>query len=84
MSQDPHVQAAVMFGRGRLQNGILVEPKKQLSVDVQDAAAVEAFKDLIWWVIWIATRLGKPNPKIGPQWNASIPSHHNIHVFSER
>lgn len=48
MSQDPHVQTAVMFGRGRLQNGILVEPKKQFSFDARDPAALEAFKELIW------------------------------------
>ncbi|KAJ3558403.1 hypothetical protein NM688_g950 [Phlebia brevispora] len=48
VSQDPHVQAAVMFGRGRLQNGILIEPKKTYQFDTCDAAALEAFKDMIW------------------------------------
>ncbi|KAJ3528018.1 hypothetical protein NM688_g8049 [Phlebia brevispora] len=48
MAQDPHVQAAVMFGRGRPQNGILIEPKKQFVFDTNDATAAEAFKDTIW------------------------------------
>lgn len=50
MVQDPHVQSAIMFGRGRLQSGILIEPKKEFSVDVNDPRALEAFKNKIWYV----------------------------------
>ena len=66
MSQDPHVQTAVMFGRGRLQNGILVEPKQQFSFDTRDSAALEAFKELIWWASSMTIRHHESNPKLGP------------------
>ena len=48
MLQDPHVRAAVIFGRGRFQNGILIEPKPESSFDVSDSHAAEIFKDSIW------------------------------------
>ncbi|KAJ3540826.1 hypothetical protein NM688_g6172 [Phlebia brevispora] len=48
MLQDPHVQAAVIFGRGRLQNGMLIEPKKEYRFDPNDMATLESFKDAIW------------------------------------
>ncbi|TFY54516.1 hypothetical protein EVJ58_g8816 [Rhodofomes roseus] len=48
MNQDPHVQASVMFGRGRLQAGILVEPKPEFSFDPSDDAKVAEFRNKIW------------------------------------
>lgn len=48
MLQDLHVQSAIMFGRGRPQNGILVDPKKEFQFDVGDVRALEAFKNKLW------------------------------------
>ncbi|KZT73708.1 acetyl-CoA synthetase-like protein [Daedalea quercina L-15889] len=48
MNQDPHVQACVMFGRGRLQAGILVEPTPEYSFDPSDEAKVAEFRNKIW------------------------------------
>ncbi|KIK61185.1 hypothetical protein GYMLUDRAFT_43259 [Collybiopsis luxurians FD-317 M1] len=44
--QDPHVSAALMFGRGRFQNGILVQPTKPF--DPNDEVQLAAFRNKIW------------------------------------
>ncbi|KAI0050783.1 acetyl-CoA synthetase-like protein [Auriscalpium vulgare] len=48
MVQDPHVSAALMFGRGRLQNGILVQPKLDIAFDPEDQQKLAEFRNLIW------------------------------------
>ncbi|KAI0633130.1 acetyl-CoA synthetase-like protein [Trametes polyzona] len=44
--QDPHVQGCLMFGRGRFQNGVLIEPKEPF--DPSDEAKLEEFRHKIW------------------------------------
>ncbi|KAI0758786.1 acetyl-CoA synthetase-like protein [Fomes fomentarius] len=44
--QDPNVYACLMFGRGRLQNGILIQPKD--TFDPSDEVALEAYRNTIW------------------------------------
>lgn len=39
-----------MFGRGRTQNGIIVEPSAGNRVDLDDLAKVSEYLDLIWCV----------------------------------
>ncbi|PBK96038.1 acetyl-CoA synthetase-like protein [Armillaria gallica] len=48
LNQDPHVSAAVMFGRGQFQAGVLVEPKPQFALDPGDETKVANFRNLIW------------------------------------
>ena len=50
MNQDPHVKACVMFGRGRLQAGILVEPKPEYSFDPSNEAKLAEFRNKVWCV----------------------------------
>ncbi len=38
LAQDPHVLSAVMFGRGRFQNGVLIDPKPEFAFDPKDEA----------------------------------------------
>ena len=38
-----------MFGRGRFQNGVLVQPKEPF--DISDEAKLEAFRNMIWSVL---------------------------------
>ena len=40
-----------MFGREREQAGILTEPSKDSTFDLKDAAALEAFRDRIQYVV---------------------------------
>ncbi|KAI6102822.1 putative aminoadipate reductase [Pisolithus sp. B1] len=45
------VSGVCMFGRGRSQIGVLVEPRPQYAVDVEDEKQVAEFRNLIWPVV---------------------------------
>jgi hypothetical protein len=47
ITENPHVKNAIMFGRGRLSNGVLVEPA---SYEEAENLGVEKFRSLIWFV----------------------------------
>ncbi|KAI9459309.1 acetyl-CoA synthetase-like protein [Russula earlei] len=53
--QDPHILSAVMFGRGRFQNGVLIDPKPGFAFDPNDEAKLENFRQLIWHMIIVAS-----------------------------
>ncbi|RPD77318.1 acetyl-CoA synthetase-like protein [Lentinus tigrinus ALCF2SS1-7] len=44
--QDPHVSACLMFGRGRFQNGVLIQPKEPF--DPSDEVKLEEYRNSIW------------------------------------
>lgn len=46
--QDPLVQAVVMFGNGRANAGILVEPKVEHRFDPTNQEKLAAFRDKLW------------------------------------
>ena len=48
INEDPCVRASVMFGRGKFQNGVLVEPAAGCVLDPSDARQVEEFRNRIW------------------------------------
>ncbi len=48
LNQDPHVLASVMFGRGKFQAGVLVEPKREFSFDPADTDLLSQFRNQIW------------------------------------
>ena len=48
INEDPHVRASVMFGRGKFQNGVLIEPTEDFLVDPAKARQLEAFRNQIW------------------------------------
>ena len=39
-----------MFGDGRFQNGVLIDPKPQFVFDPKDESKLENFRRLIWQV----------------------------------
>ena len=43
-----------MFGQGKFQNGVLIEPKPEYKFDSQDAKKLEEFRNKIWYRIWSA------------------------------
>lgn len=49
INEDPYVKSSVMFGRGRFQNGILIEPAEEFQVDAENVKEVEAFRNKIWY-----------------------------------
>lgn len=53
----PLVQGVIMFGRERNQVGVLVEPSPEHIIDLLDENAVVAFKNEIWSVFTVFSRL---------------------------
>jgi len=50
LSQDPHVQSSVIFGRGRFQAGAIVDVKEGYKFDPTDEAKLAEFRNRIWSV----------------------------------
>ncbi|OJT12273.1 Linear gramicidin synthase subunit D [Trametes pubescens] len=48
INADPHVKCSIMFGRGRFQNGILIEPQDEFAIDPKDMKQLEEFRNKIW------------------------------------
>ena len=48
LNQDKHVQAAVMFGRGRFNAGVVIDPKPDFKFDPVDVDALTDFRQKIW------------------------------------
>lgn len=48
LNQDPHIQSAVIFGRGRFYPGVVVDPKPKFRFDPVDEVALTEFRNLIW------------------------------------
>ncbi|KAJ7131571.1 hypothetical protein C8R43DRAFT_1207614 [Mycena crocata] len=48
LNQDPHVSSCVMFGRERLQAGIIVDPKPALRFDPSNLVKLAEFRNSIW------------------------------------
>ena len=48
INEDPHIRSSIMFGRGRFQNGVLIEPTEDFLVDPADAEQLETFRNKIW------------------------------------
>lgn len=40
-----------MFGRGRFQNGVLIEPEPEFAFDSSNVRKLEEFRNLIWCVM---------------------------------
>ncbi|KAJ6583069.1 hypothetical protein DFH09DRAFT_978909 [Mycena vulgaris] len=48
LNQDPHVLSSVMFGRGRFQVGVIVDPKPTFRFDPADSSKLAEFRNQIW------------------------------------
>jgi hypothetical protein len=48
INRHPMVQSSVIFGRGRFQAGVLVEPKQKYSFDPNDKDKLKSFRNAIW------------------------------------
>jgi len=47
--QDPHISGAIIFGRGRFQNGVLIEPKTEYGFEPRDEEKLAEFRNKIWY-----------------------------------
>jgi hypothetical protein len=50
LNQDPHVSAAVMFGRGYFQAGVVVDPKPGLKFNPSNEFELAEFRNKIWYL----------------------------------
>ena len=48
INQDPHVRAAVMFGSGQFNAGVLIDPRAESSFDPADEKKLSDFRSAIW------------------------------------
>ncbi|EED77747.1 predicted protein, partial [Postia placenta Mad-698-R] len=48
MNLDPHVSASLMFGRGRFQVGMLINPKADHVFDILDEGKLPEFRNKVW------------------------------------
>lgn len=48
ISANRHVNGAVVFGRGRNQVGVLIEPRAGYDIDVDDKTQLAAFRNKVW------------------------------------
>ncbi|KAF5370381.1 hypothetical protein D9758_006891 [Tetrapyrgos nigripes] len=63
-TQDPRILGAVMFGRGRFNNGIILLLAPSCIVDPKDQTAVEEFKDSIANIVQAANNFAPTHSKI--------------------
>ncbi|TFK79675.1 acetyl-CoA synthetase-like protein [Polyporus arcularius HHB13444] len=48
INDDPHVKCSIMFGRGKFQNGVLIEPTEDYAFDPSDVKKLEVYRNKIW------------------------------------
>lgn len=48
LNQDPHIKCAVMFGRGKFNVGVVVEPTPEHTFDPSDKEKLVEFRNKIW------------------------------------
>lgn len=48
LARDPHIQAAVIFGRGQFHAGVIIQPKEPFAFDPSDPEKLASFRNLIW------------------------------------
>ena len=53
LNGDPYIKLAVMFGRGRFNPGIIVDPKPELVFDPEDQEKLAELRNMIWCVKYI-------------------------------
>ncbi|OSD00523.1 acetyl-CoA synthetase-like protein [Trametes coccinea BRFM310] len=64
INQDPHVKCSMMFGSGKFQNGVLVEPVEEYAIDPSDPKQVEEFRNRIWPTIERANEYAPQHSRI--------------------
>ena len=47
--EDPHVRGCLIFGQGKFQNGVLIEPKPEYVFDPRDEKKLEEFRNKLWY-----------------------------------
>ncbi|KAG0151594.1 hypothetical protein CROQUDRAFT_36684 [Cronartium quercuum f. sp. fusiforme G11] len=61
---NPAIKGALMFGRGKPQNGVLIEPEEGYVVDATDVEAMKKYIDLIWPAIEETNRFAPTHSRL--------------------
>jgi len=48
LTEDPRVKSAVVFGCGRLNPGVIIDPKPEFAFDPEDQERLAEFRNMIW------------------------------------
>ena len=61
MRKDPRIRAAVMFGQGKFNAGVIIDPAPEFQFDCCDRQKFAEFRNLIWYVA-VGSNTGSRNP----------------------
>ncbi|KAH9895864.1 hypothetical protein C8Q73DRAFT_729156 [Cubamyces lactineus] len=64
INDDPHVKASLIFGHGRFQNGVLIEPAVGHTIDPDTVQELERFRNEIWPSIQRANEFAPQHSRI--------------------
>ncbi|KAI1792211.1 acetyl-CoA synthetase-like protein [Ganoderma leucocontextum] len=64
IAKDPHVHGCLFFGRGKLQNGVLIEPTREEQYDPRDERKLADFRNKIWPTIESANAIAPQHSRI--------------------
>ncbi|KAM5543804.1 hypothetical protein V8D89_002421 [Ganoderma adspersum] len=64
ITKDPHVRGCLFFGRGKFQNGVLIEPTPEEQFDPRDERALEQFRNKIWPTIESANAIAPQHSRV--------------------
>ena len=49
INENPYVSACIVFGHGKFQNGVLIQPSPENQFDPKDKQLLRAFRNTIWY-----------------------------------
>ena len=49
INENPYVSACIVFGHGKFQNGVLIQPLPEYQFDPEDKQLLRAFRNTIWY-----------------------------------
>jgi hypothetical protein len=49
MMKDPRIRAAVVFGQGKFNAGVIIDPTPEFQFDYSDRQKFAEFRNLIWF-----------------------------------
>ena len=56
INADPLVKSSIMFGHGKFQNGVLIEPIEEFQIDPRNPKELQEYRNEIWFVRRLTVR----------------------------
>ncbi|RPD79527.1 acetyl-CoA synthetase-like protein [Lentinus tigrinus ALCF2SS1-7] len=64
INEDPHIASSILFGEGKLQNGVLIEPSPDCDVVSGDPDSLRSYRNRIWSTIERANQFAPQHSRI--------------------